>query len=123
MPREILDPKKIHTSIQKIVSEQHADIIAEVKEAIANNTIVIVGMAQNPAPKRARKVLDELNIDYHYLEYGSYFKEWRRRNALKMWTGWPTFPMIFVKGTLIGGSSDMRALVDTGELDSLLNSD
>ena len=123
MPREILDPKKIHTSIQKIVSEQHANIIAEVKEAIANNAIVIVGMAQNPAPKRARKVLDELNIDYHYLEYGNYFKEWRRRNALKMWTGWPTFPMIFVKGTLIGGSSDMRALVDTGELDSLLNSD
>ena len=123
MPREILDPKKIHTSIQKIVSEQHADIIAEVKEAIANNTIVIVGMAQNPAPKRARKVLDELNIDYHYLEYGNYFKEWRRRNALKMWTGWPTFPMIFVKGTLIGGSSDMRALVDTGELDGLLNRD
>ena len=123
MPREILDSKKIHTSIQKIVSEQHADIIAEVKEAIANNTIVIVGMAQNPAPKRARKVLNELNIDYHYLEYGNYFKEWRRRNALKMWTGWPTFPMIFVKGTLIGGSSDMRALVDTGELDGLLNSD
>ena len=123
MPREILDPRKIHTSIQKIVSEQHANIIAEVKEAIANNAIVIVGMAQNPAPKRARKVLDELNIDYHYLEYGNYFKEWRRRNALKMWTGWPTFPMIFVKGTLIGGSSDMRALVDTGELDSLLNSD
>ena len=123
MPREILDPRKIHTSIQKIVSEQHANIIAEVKEAIANNAIVIVGMAQNPAPKRARKVLDELNIDYHYLEYGNYFKEWRRRNALKMWTGWPTFPMIFVKGTLIGGSSDMRALVDTGELDGLLNSD
>ena len=123
MPREILDPRKIHKSIQKIVSEQHANIIAEVKEAIANNAIVIVGMAQNPAPKRARKVLNELNIDYHYLEYGNYFKEWRRRNALKMWTGWPTFPMIFVKGTLIGGSSDMRALVDTGELDGLLNSD
>jgi glutaredoxin-related protein len=123
MPREILDPTKIHTSIQKVVSDQHADIVAEVKEAVANNAIVIVGMAQNPAPKRARKVLDELNIDYHYLEYGNYFKEWRRRNALKMWTGWPTFPMIFVKGTLIGGSSDMRALVDTGELDGLLNSD
>lgn len=80
-------------------------------------------MAQNPAPKRARKVLDELNIDYHYLEYGSYFKEWRRRNALKMWTGWSTFPIIFVKGTLIGGSSDMRALIDAGELEGLLSSD
>ena len=123
MPREILDPKNIHASIQKIVSDQHADIITEVKEAVVNNAIVIVGMAQNPAPKRARKVLDELNITYHYLEYGSYFKEWRRRNALKMWTGWSTFPIIFVKGTLIGGSSDMRALIDAGELDTLLNSD
>lgn len=123
MPREILGSKNIHASIQKIVSEQHADIIAEVKEAVAKNAIVIVGMAQNPAPKRARKVLDELNITYHYLEYGSYFKQWRRRNALKMWTGWSTFPIIFVKGTLIGGSSDMRALIDTGQLDGLLNSD
>ena len=123
MPREILDPKNIHESIQNIVSDQHADIITEVKGAVANNAIVIVGMAQNPAPKRARKVLDELNIDYHYLEYGSYFKEWRRRNALKMWTGWSTFPIIFVKGTLIGGSSDMRALIDAGELEGLLSSD
>lgn len=123
MPREILDPKNIHASIQNIVSDQHADIITEVKEAVANNAIVIVGMAQNPAPKRARKVLDELNIDYHYLEYGSYFKEWRRRNALKMWTGWSTFPIIFVKGKLIGGSSDMRALIDAGELEGLLTSD
>jgi len=118
MPREILGSKNIHASIQKIVSEQHADI-----EAVANNAIVIVGMAQNPAPKRARKVLDELNITYHYLEYGSYFKQWRRRNALKMWTGWSTFPIIFVRGTLIGGSSDMRALIETGQLDGLLNSD
>ena len=123
MPREILDPKNIHASIQNIVSDQHADIITEVKEAVANNAIVIVGMAQNPAPKRARKVLDELNIDYLYLEYGSYFKEWRRRNALKMWTGWSTFPIIFVKVTLIGGSSDMRALIDAGELEGLLTSD
>ena len=123
MPREILDPKNIHPSIQNIVSEQYADIIAEVKEAVAKNAIVIVAMAQKSAPKRARKIVDELNINYHYLEYGSYAKEWRRRNALKMWTGWSTFPIVFVKGTLIGGFSDMRALIDAGELEGLLTSD
>ena len=57
------------------------------------------------------------------LEYGSYAEEWRRRNALKMWTGWSTFPIVFVKGTLIGGFSDMRALIDAGELEGLLTSD
>jgi glutaredoxin-related protein len=45
---------------------------------------------------------------------------WRRRNALKMWTGWPTFPMVFVKGTLIGGASDLEAMIANGELKALL---
>jgi len=120
MARQILDATKIHPKALNIIETNHADIVAEVQEAISDNALVIVGMAQNPAPKRARKVLDEIGIDYRYLEYGNYFKEWRRRNALKMWTGWPTFPMVFVNGTLIGGSSDMRALIETGELQDLL---
>ena len=120
MARQILDATKIHPEALNIIETNHADIVAEVQEAISDNALVIVGMAQNPAPKRARKVLDEIGIDYRYLEYGNYFKEWRRRNALKMWTGWPTFPMVFVNGTLIGGSSDMRALIETGELQDLL---
>ena len=120
MAREILDATKIHPKALNIIETNHADIVAEVQEAISDNALVIVGIAQNPAPKRARKVLDEIGIDYRYLEYGNYFKEWRRRNALKMWTGWPTFPMVFVNGTLIGGSSDMRALIETGELQDLL---
>ncbi len=120
MNRPILETNNIHPSIQKVVAENQADIVTEVQQAITNNTIVVIGMTQNPAPKRARKVLDELNIEYTYLEYGSYFKLWRRRNALKMWSGWPTFPIIFVKGMLIGGSSDLRALIESGELQAML---
>ncbi|MGB2259569.1 MAG: glutaredoxin domain-containing protein [Porticoccaceae bacterium] len=121
MPRQILDHKKIHPSVQSAVADNHADIVAEVQLAISNNKVVIVGMAQNPAPKRARKVLNELGVEHAYLEYGNYFSLWRRRNALKMWTGWPSFPMIFVNGVLIGGSSDMRALIASGEFTKLLN--
>ena len=71
-------------------------------------------------PKKACKILDELNTPYKYLEYGSYFSLWRRRNALKMWTGWPTFPMIFVKGVLIGGASDLQKLIASGEFARLI---
>ena len=120
MARQILDAAKIHPKALNIIETNYADIVAEVQEAINENALVIVGMAQNPAPKRARKALDEIGVDHMYLEYGNYFKEWRRRNALKMWTGWPTFPMVFVNGTLIGGSSDMRALIESGELQNLL---
>jgi glutaredoxin-related protein len=59
-------------------------------------------------------------ISVHYIEHGGYLSEWRRRNALKMWTGWPTFPMVFVKGTLIGGSDDLAKLIAGGELKAML---
>jgi glutaredoxin-related protein len=32
-----------------------------------------------------------------------------------MWTGWPTFPMVFVKGALVGGANELRRLIDSGE--------
>ena len=121
MSRSILDEAHIHPSIRETVASLHADIVQEVKTAVAGNAIVIVGMAQNPMPKKARKLLDRQHIVYQYLEYGSYLSDWRRRNALKMWTGWPTFPMVFVKGMLIGGANDLQKLIETGELAKLLN--
>ena len=48
-------------------------------------------------------------LAYKYLEYGSYLSGWQRRLALKMWTGWPSFPMVFVKGVLVGGARDTPA--------------
>jgi glutaredoxin-related protein len=47
---------------------------------------------------------------------------WRQRNALKLWTGWPTFPMVFVKGALVGGANDLNKLIASGELKKLLAS-
>ena len=35
-----------------------------------------------------------------------------------MWTGWPTLPMVFVKGVLVGGAEDLKRLVESGELKS-----
>jgi monothiol glutaredoxin len=90
--------------------------VMEVQAAVAANDIVVVGMRQNPFPKKARKLLDAAGLPYRYLEYGSYLGEWRRRLALKMWTGWSTFPMVFVKGVLIGGADDLARLIGSGEL-------
>jgi len=83
---------------------------------VAAHDVVVVGMKQNPFPRRALKARTEAKIPFHYLEYGSYFNTWRRRTALKLWTGWPTFPMIFVKGVLIGGAQEASKLIESGEL-------
>jgi monothiol glutaredoxin len=122
MPRPILDEAAIHPAIRaKIAGWNHA-IVDEVKAAVAANDVVVVGMTQNPFPAKARKALDEIGQQYKYLGYGSYFAQWKPRSALKIWTGWPTFPMIFVKGTLVGGYSDLQALIDSGELKKMLAS-
>ena len=119
MPRPILDEAQIHPAIRERVASHHADIVREVQAAIAQHAVVVVGMRQNPFPRKARKALDAAGIAHHYLEYGSYFSEWRRRNALKMWAGWPTLPMVFVKGTLVGGA-DLARLIASGEIKRLL---
>jgi glutaredoxin-related protein len=120
MPRPVLDEAHIHPAVRERVANHHAAIVREVQEAVARHPVVVVGMGMNPFPKRARKALDAAGVAYQYLEYGSYLAEWRRRNALKMWTGWPTFPMVFVKGVLVGGASELQALIASGELQRLL---
>jgi monothiol glutaredoxin len=37
-----------------------------------------------------------------------------------MWSGWPTFPMVFVKGSLVGGAEELGKLIQSGELKRLL---
>ena len=90
MPRPSLDEARIHPVIRDKVSRYGDAILTEVRDAIAANDIVVVGMRQNPWPKRACKALDAAGLKYRYLEYGSYLSDWRRRLALKMWTGWPS---------------------------------
>jgi monothiol glutaredoxin len=120
MPRQVLDDAQIHPAIRERIANRNVAIIAEVQEALAKHAVVVVGMRQNPFPRRARKALDAARIPHRYLEYGSYFSQWRRRTTLKMWTGWPTFPMIFVDGVLVGGASDLARLIVSGELARLL---
>lgn len=120
MSRTVLEEARIHPGIRARMAEAGAEIVREVEAAVAQHDVVVVGMAQNPFPRKARRLLDARGVPYLYLEYGSYFSAWRRRLPLKLWTGWTTFPMIFVKGVLIGGASELAALLASGELDKML---
>lgn len=120
MSRPILDEAHIHPAVREQIARLHLETIEEVRQALAQHAVVVVGMRQNPYPKRARKALQAAGVAHHYLEYGSYFGEWQRRSALKRWSGWPTLPMVFVKGVLVGGADDLQRLIDSGELQRLI---
>lgn len=116
MPRQILDESKVHPAAREKLAGYGAPLLAEVQAAIGANRIVVLGMKQNPFPKKARRLLEAAGLAYRYLEYGSYLSAWRTRLVLKMWTGWPTFPMVFVEGVLVGGAGELEQLLKSGTL-------
>jgi glutaredoxin-related protein len=110
------DRPQVAPAAQEKVQSFHADVVREVKDAVTQNDVVVVGMSGNPHVKRARKALTEAGIPFTYLEYGSYFSQWRQRLAIKLWSGWPTFPQVFVKGTLIGGADLTKTAIEEGKI-------
>lgn len=116
--------RPVHTSIaaniQTQVNAYHSDVIQEIAQHVQKDTVVVVGMAWNPFVKRARKALTKANVSHTYLEYGSYISAWKPRLAIKMWSGWPTFPQVFVQGTLVGGATDVESLIQSGDLQKMM---
>lgn len=110
----------VHPAAAHARQSFHADIVAAVRSAVERDPVVVVGMGWNPHVGRARRMLRERNIPHTYLGYGNYLMGWRKRLAIKIWAGWPTFPMVFVGGQLVGGASDLRRLIDSGEIDRLI---
>jgi len=119
MSRLIFDQKKIAPAILEKMKADQSAIVNEVSSAIEKNKVIVVGMKGNPHCKRACNALKKAKISHSYLEYGSYFAEWRNRLSLKMWLGWKTFPMVFVKGQFIGGADELVAYLKTADAASL----
>lgn len=121
-PRPILPDDKRSPAVAEAAAHFHRDIVDQVRAAVERDPVVVVGMAQNPFVKRAREALTQAGVQFTYLEYGSYFGQWKQRLAIKMWSGWPTFPQVYVRGTLIGGFDDTRKALEDGSLKKMLGS-
>lgn len=120
-PRPLLPDAARTPQVAEVTANYHRNVVDAVRDAVANNPVVVVGMAQNPHVKKVRQALDEAGVRFTYLEYGSYFGQWKERLAIKLWSGWPTFPQVFVRGTLIGGNAETRRLLADGSFQNLLS--
>ena len=107
---------KVSDNARDVVAKFHRNIVDEVIATVSRDRVVVVGMAQNPVVKKARKMLTDAGVQFTYLEYGSYVSKWKERLAIKLWAGFPTFPMVFHEGTLIGGASELGPYISEGKL-------
>ncbi|MCX6130129.1 MAG: glutaredoxin [Proteobacteria bacterium] len=122
MPRSILAPEAYSPAAIAAVQAFHAEIIKSITQTLAQEKLVVIGMSGNPFVKKIRKALDQAGIQYKYLEYGSYFSQWKQRLAIKLWSGWPTYPQVFLRGVLLGGATEALAALADGSLQKRLQS-
>ncbi len=116
MERLVLSAEKVDPRARDLVAGMHRNVVEDVARTVERERVVVVGMSGNPHVKRARKLLDDAGVRFTYLEYGSYFSGWKQRLALKLWAGFPTFPMVFVDRTLVGGASELAVWLREGKL-------
>ncbi len=122
MPRQRLDDVHVSERAQQRMTRFYARTVEEVRQAVDHNPVVVVGMAWNKYVRRARRTLTRERIPHLYLEYGNYLFGWYRRLAIKLWSGWPTFPQVFVGGVLIGGAYELNQGLHDGSIRALLES-
>ena len=99
-----------------------ADILDTIKDQIASNPILIYMKGSPGAPQcgfsaQAVRCLMSCGQRFAYVDILAHPEI---RATLPGYANWPTFPQLYVKGQLVGGSDIMRDLFQTGELQKLL---
>lgn len=120
--RPHLQDARLSPPAAKAIATRHAALLQSVVDAVEKHDVVVVGMAQNPHVRRVRNALSEAGVAFEYLEFGSYFSRWPERLTIKLWSGWPTFPQVFVQGNLLGGADLTKAALADGSLKRQLES-
>lgn len=98
------------------------DVIEKIKQQINDNPILLYMKGTPKMPEcgfsaRAVQCLDACGVDFAYVNI---LANPEIRQALPQVADWPTFPQLFVKGELIGGSDIILDLYQKGELATLL---
>jgi len=99
------------------------DTQAVIKEQVTSNPVVLYMKGTPKFPQcgfsnLATQILKACDVDYLAVDV---LADQNIREGIKAYANWPTIPQLYVKGEFVGGSDIMRAMYESGELQSLLN--
>ncbi len=99
------------------------DIQAVIKEQVTTNPVVLYMKGTPRFPQcgfsnLAAQILKACEVDYLAVDV---LADQNIREGIKVYANWPTIPQLYIKGEFIGGSDIMRAMYESGELQTLLN--
>ncbi len=99
------------------------EIFNLIKNAIAENDVVLFMKGTKDFPmcgfsSTVVNILKKLNInfkDYNVIDNSDL------RQAIKLFSDWPTIPQLYCKGHFIGGCDIVKELYENNELESMIN--
>jgi monothiol glutaredoxin len=98
------------------------DIIERIRQQVASEPVLLYMKGTPDFPQcgfsgRAVQILEGCGVEYAYVNI---LEDQELRENLKVFSQWPTFPQLFVRGELVGGSDIMLELFQSGELRKML---
>lgn len=96
--------------------------IEEIKKQIEANAIILYMKGNPKMPQcgfsaRAVQCIEACGVDFATVDV---LANPDIRQTLPQYANWPTFPQLFVKGELIGGSDIIAEMYQQGELEPML---
>lgn len=98
------------------------DTIDKIKKQISENNILLYMKGSPKIPQcgfsaRAVQCIEACGVDFGYVDV---LANPDIRQTLPQYADWPTFPQLYVKGELIGGSDIIAEMYAEGELEKVL---
>ncbi|HLH77574.1 MAG TPA: Grx4 family monothiol glutaredoxin [Candidatus Binataceae bacterium] len=100
------------------------DVIEKIESAIRGNKVMVF-MKGTPSFPRCGfsaatvEMLEELGVPFGSADVLS---DPDLREAIKVYSNWPTIPQVYIDGQFVGGCDILRELYESGELKTLLQS-
>ncbi|XP_061859984.1 glutaredoxin 2 isoform X2 [Colius striatus] len=88
----------------------------QIQEIVSGNCVVIFSKTTCPYCRIAKKLFEDMNVDYTAVELDMNSNGSQFQDILEQMTGGRTVPRVFVNGTFVGGATDTQRLHEEGKL-------
>jgi monothiol glutaredoxin len=98
------------------------DTIEVIKEQISSNNVILYmkGTPQFPQCGFSARAVDALMQVGKPFAYVNILEHPDIRSELPKYANWPTFPQLWIKGELLGGSDIIQEMLQKGELKTVI---
>jgi len=98
------------------------DVMDTIKDQIGSNDILLYmkGTPQAPQCGFSSKTVQSLMACGERFAFVNILENPEVRENLKVYSNWPTFPQLYVKGELVGGCDIVLEMYESGELKTLV---